>query len=85
MEEFEGGEEERPIQLVKSFGDIKFKAEGTFVELGIQFLIKLKGQTRVMLDVPTLDESSLVRENQISNDFGEPGGKDFGEDFVSEV
>ena len=70
MEEFEGREKERPIQLVKSFGNIKFKAEGTFVDLGIQFLIELKGQNRVMLDVPTLDKSSPVGGNQISNDLG---------------
>ena len=85
MGKFEDREKKRPIQFVKSFVDVNFKVERAFVEIGIQFLKELKGQIRVMLDAPTLDESSLVRGNQVWNDFGGPGRKNFGEDFVSKV
>ena len=37
------------------------------------------------MNVPPFDECSLVIGNQVRNNLGKPGGKDFGDDFVGEI
>ena len=37
------------------------------------------------MNIPTFGEGSLVMGNQVRNNLGKPGGKDFGDDFVGEI